>query len=105
MAAMAAGSSCAAAGLDSEYVRMDFKSWDLTFALRSHAPAANRHARGLSAGQAKGEVFHSPRLQRIMQEVGASGCVGRLATRNSTLLPAPPLYHLIPARTFALHYM
>ena len=88
MAAMAAGSSCAAAGLDSEYVRMDFKSWDLTFALRSHAPAANRHARGLSAGQAKGEVFHSPRLQRIMQEVSASGCVGRLATQRY-FLPHP----------------
>ena len=59
-----------------EYVRMDFESWDVTFALRSHAPATNRHARGLSAAEAKKEVFHSPRLQRIIQEVSVaeSGC-------------------------------
>lgn len=63
--------TCASTGLDTDYVRMDFKSWDVTFALRSHAPAENRHARGLSAAGAKEEVFHSPRLQRIMQEVSA----------------------------------
>ena len=64
-------SSCAGAGLDEDYVRMDFKSWDVTFALRSHAPAENRHARDLSAADTKEEVFHSSRLQRIMQEVNA----------------------------------
>lgn len=64
-------SSCASARLDTDYVRMDFKSWDVTFALRSHAPAENRHARGLSAADAKDEVFHSSRLQRIMKEVSA----------------------------------
>ena len=53
----------------SGYISMDFKSWDLTFALRSHTPAENRHTRGLSAAEAKKEVFHSPRLQRIIKEV------------------------------------
>ena len=68
------GSACTGPG--SEYVRMDFKSWDITFALRSHTPAKNRHARGLSAAEAKKEVFHSPRLQRIIQEVrGISICI------------------------------
>lgn len=67
-------SSCASAGPDADYVRMDFKSWDVTFALRSHTAAENRHARGLSAADTKEEVFQSSRLQRIMQEVSAWCC-------------------------------
>ena len=57
---------------DGEYIRNDFESWDITYALRNHAPAENRHARGLSASGAKEEVFNSPRLQRIIQEVSVT---------------------------------
>ena len=60
--------SAMAAEIDDEYVRSDFKRWNLTFALKGHTPAENKQARGLSAGQAKKEVLHSTRLQRIIKE-------------------------------------
>ena len=72
---------------DGEYIRNDFESWDITYALRNHAPAENRHARGLSASEAKEEVFNSPRLQRIIQEVSVT-------VRHVTALYKPrPLRH------------
>ena len=63
----------AAAELEKEYIRMDFLSWDVTFALRNHQPSENRHRRSLSPGQAKKEVLYSPRLQRIIAEVSGGG--------------------------------
>lgn len=62
-----------AAELEKEYIRMDFLSWDVTFALRNHQPSENRHMRSLSPGQAKKEVLYSPRLQRIIAEVSGGG--------------------------------
>ena len=63
------GSEAVSPKLESEYVRLDFESWDLSFALRAHEPERNRHARELSAAETKEEVLRSPRLQRIVREV------------------------------------
>ena len=64
------GSSAVSSELPgNQYVRLDFQSWNVTYALRSHAPEKNRHARELSAADSKEEVFCSTRLQRIVREV------------------------------------
>lgn len=55
--------------LENQYVRLDFETWNVTFALRSHAPGKNRHGRELSAAETKEEVLRSTRLQRIVREV------------------------------------
>lgn len=61
--------SLSESGSSSQYVRLDLRSWDVTFALRTYEPETNRHAVGLSATGAKEAVLYSPRLQRIMREV------------------------------------
>ncbi|CAI8011661.1 Dihydroxyacetone phosphate acyltransferase [Geodia barretti] len=68
------GSSAVSSELPgNQYVRLDFQSWNVTYALRSHAPEKNRHARELSAADSKEEVFCSTRLQRIVREVSKDG--------------------------------
>ena len=54
---------------ENQYVRLDFKSWNVAFVLKSHEPEKNRHARELSAADTKEEVLRSTRLQRIVREV------------------------------------
>ena len=95
-------SGCGDTSPDNEYIRMDFKSWDVTFALRSHSPAENRHARRLSAAEAKDEVFYSPRLQRIMREVCLPVILVLAVCENQLNMPHPLafyyiIYHVLPA--------
>ena len=50
-------------------MQMDFKTSDVSFALKQYHPPPNRHRRHMTPKQMKAEVFQSLRLQKMMAEV------------------------------------
>ncbi len=66
----------AAAASESEgYLTLDFLRGDLSYAVKHHSPPKNRHSEDCSPAEVKEKVFQSPRLQRVMEEVGALLCI------------------------------
>ena len=63
-------------------MQMDFKSSDVSFALKRYHPPPNRHRRHMTPKQMKADVFKSVRLQKMMAEVSS----GLTATALSTCL-------------------